>query len=63
MSSSLSVSEEFMLKDSSSSDFDSDLEHMLSNDDVEQMMVIITVMNLQDRLRMKMRHRSIAFRL
>jgi hypothetical protein len=36
---------------------------MLINDDVELMMVIITVMNLQDRLRMKMRHRSIVFRL
>jgi hypothetical protein len=58
MISSLSVSEQFMLDDSSSND-DSGLEDMLVDDDVELTMIIIVVKNLQDRLQMKMRRGSI----
>jgi hypothetical protein len=59
MSSSLSASEEFMLKYSSSSDDNSYLEDILVDDNVEQAMVIIVVKNLHDRLQMKMRRGSV----
>jgi L-lysine 2,3-aminomutase len=62
MSSTMSRSQRFLLEDSSSSD-DSDINEMILDDDVEQAMVIVAVKNLQDRMAMKRRRRSIPGRI
>jgi hypothetical protein len=54
----MSVSERFLLADSSSSD-ESDIPVMILSDDVEQTLVIVMAKNLQVRMAMKRPRRSV----
>jgi hypothetical protein len=62
MSLTMSESQRFLFKDSTSSD-DSDIEEMILDDDVEQAMVIVDVKNLQDRMAIKRRRGSVTGRI
>jgi hypothetical protein len=58
----MSESQRFLLEDSSSSD-DSDIDELILDDDVEQVMVIVAIKNLQDRMAMKRRRGSVPGRI
>jgi hypothetical protein len=58
----MSVSEQFLLKDSWSSD-ETGNEEMILDDDIEQTMVIVVVKELLDHMAMKRQRRSIPGRI